>query len=228
MPQQNLSFNECVEALIELGKTGKFNQVRLDSSRDTQKKLMATRELWDLISNSLPEEELCHIIKGFVLYDKVLAKNSYGLGGSIAPATILCKRYSLRFSEKEEDLMSGVVDNRVNPYLPFGSMFYNNYKSFREYNKSERLRDAERRKRVIIESRLQQERKKAKKQKDLVDAKKNLPDAVRRGDIKAVIAIVEKGIDLTLLKHNGKPLFEYAEECENIEIINYLKGFMNK
>lgn len=228
MPKQNHSFNECVEALIELGKTGVFNHIRLDPSRDTQKKIMATRETWELISNSLLEEELCHLIKGLVLFDKAIAKNSYGLGGSVAPGIILCKRYSLRFPEKDEDLMSWVVDSRVNPYLPFGSMVYNHYKSFREYKEDERLRDTERREREIVESRLQQERKKIKKEKDLVNAKKNLPNAVRRGDIKAVIALVEKGIDVSLLKHNGKSLFEYAEECDNKEIIDYLKGYVNK
>ena len=114
-------FKEDVETFIKLGGTGNLNQYKLDASLSTQKRLLGNRELWKSISSTLSEVELCCLIKGLLCYDKYLDKNSYGLGGSVSPAIILCEKYALRFPEKAEGMIAWVMENRTNPYLPYGS-----------------------------------------------------------------------------------------------------------
>lgn len=119
MPQQSNTFKEDVDVLIEMGRTGMSNPTRLDSSKTTIKRLLSYRVLWESIS--LPEDKLKHLIKGIVLYDQSYDKQGFGFAGSVSPGITLCKKYILRFPDKEKELMSWVIDNRVNPYLPYGS-----------------------------------------------------------------------------------------------------------
>lgn len=130
MPQHNSDFKEDVKALIELGNTGITDPMSLDSSITTQKRIMASRGLWRSISETLTEKELYNLIKGLVHYENTLKNNSYGLGGSAGPGIILCEMYALRFPDKETELFSWVIDNRINPYLPYGSFLSKDKETF--------------------------------------------------------------------------------------------------
>jgi len=217
-----MDLQKKIDVLILLSRNDEVENSDLDFSSTTQKQLMATRESWKHISNSLQEDDLFHLIKGFVIYEQGLKEHGYGLGGSVSPVIILCERYAALRPDHEKELMAWVVKNRTNPYLPFGSIVLNECTSFKERNDALIALEHEKRKKAAIEDALQAERALIKAEKEALNATTNLPNAVRRGDLEAVKALVEKGGDLTVRTDDGKSLFFIAKEHDCSEVTEYL------
>jgi len=220
MDRTPIDLQKKIDALILLSRKDEVENSNLDLSTKTQKMLMATRDTWKYIANSLSGDDLFHLIKGFVIYEQGM--NGYGLGGSVSPVIILCARYAVLCPEYENELMAWVVTNRSNPYLPFGSIVLNECASFKDRNDALMALEHEKRKKTVIEEALQAERAQIKAKKEALNATTNLPNAVRRGDLDGVKALVEKGGDLTIITDDGENLLSIAKENDRSEVAEYL------
>lgn len=158
----------------------RYVQTLRNSSRDIRQHLQA-----------LSERELRQVMKGFILFSRQYSP--YGLAGSASPFPVFFKVYAKRFPEQEPELCAWVVDNRVNPYEPFGTQAHNHARSLKEHqalveaaaakSRQNMEREAERQK-IAHALRLERERERAQK---------SLPGAIARGDKQAIEALLAKG-----------------------------------
>jgi hypothetical protein len=81
-------------------------------------------------AKSKTAEELYLLIKGLVLYTQSYQQCS---GGSVSPIRVLLEEFQSKDPEREPELTSWIVDNRVNVYDPWGGRKFSEARSFREY-----------------------------------------------------------------------------------------------
>lgn len=136
------------------------------------------------LGENLSEEDLNHLIRALIKYSQLAGPSKSG--GSASPVIPIYSEYVEKFPGSEAELTSWIIRNRINDYDPFGTIVHNDcpsYKIFLETWKQHKLYLAEQ----------EQKRNEEKLARWEIDATEKLPNAVRRGDIKAVKALLEKG-----------------------------------
>jgi hypothetical protein len=201
--------NEVVEDLIELGREG-IPQVpgSLKDVQDAQELLMRG---WTRIGRRLEEQRLRFLIMGLVLYSQA----SGWTGGSVSPVIQLYKEFAERFPGSDLALNQWIVANRRNPYEPFGSLMIGG-RTLREHQANwveyRRSREEELQRRELV-----------RLGKVGAVATTKLPNAVRRGDILAVKALIAKGADPKVRDHAGRDLHSIAASEGRTAISEFLR-----
>lgn len=172
-------------------------------------------EPWNTLAKSLPEAELRDLIRGVVLLSRGLqegSSRSKGIGGSVSPVIYLFRVYAQRFPEFEDELSTWVVQNRVNDYEPFGTKVHWGARTRKELEQIQAERERNQCEKQASDIALSRQRKAAR-------AGELLPNAVRRGDLKAVHALVEKGA-----RCETRSLQDLATENGRLDVVEYLRA----
>lgn len=210
---------DVVAALISLGRTGVPDIPDCLADQQTAwYALVRPKEVWLKVAEVLSEDELRHLIHGLVLYSRARGR---GVGGSVSPVIALYYDYIARFPGQEPALTAWVVDNRVNDYDPFGSACDEGARTYAEFLERQELRWREHQARLLQR---QQDAARLKQMRDAEKATTNLAGAVRRGDLKAVMALLAKGADPSKAVADGGSLVALAEANGRTEVAAYLRS----
>lgn len=196
-------------AIVELGKQGgNFVPKELPSGET----FGALWDQWDQILSGWSTEDILHLAKGMVYFERLNRVNYFG---SVAPTPRIFSVYAGRVAKEDSDLLADwILANTVNEYCPFGT---NNHgaKSLEQLECKLRqieLRKAETRQR---ESAREQEAKVRRAQ----EASLRLPRAIERNDVSAVAALIAKGADPDYSLPDGRSARQIAKELGRVELL---------
>lgn len=211
-----------VRALISIGESGEPTiPACLADKQMAWHSLMCGNEPWEDLAKELSETDLAALIHGIVLYS--IARNQ-SLGGSVSPVIVLFRCYRKRFPKTEPALSGWIVTNRVNLYEPFGSWVYPDARCYSEFLQESMVQAAKTERNIEQELQRQKRSAQIKRESEAQRATKNLVNAVRRGDVKAVKALLAKGADPRYaLPPDGQSLVEYAEANGKTGIADLLR-----
>ena len=164
------------------------------------------------LGRQLGEADLRHLIMGLVLF----SKDSGRSGGSVSPVINLYYVYHERFPGTEPEIADWIVSNRRNGYEPFGTKMHPHARSWEQLMASRRTYEMQKMVRQEFADQAAAALRKAK-------ATPKLPEAVRRGDILAVQALVAKGADLHVRDSMGHTLIEIADNNGREKVAEYLR-----
>lgn len=174
-----------VEALVLMGASeSDLVPTQFRNQQATWDRLMCGDDPWRQVGDRLSEPDLRNLIKGLVL----LVRGPLSGAGSVSPVIPLFECYRTRFEAEERTLGGWIAANRVNPAEPFGSGKFPAARTFGEYQAARKNHEAAM-DRLQCEGQEEARRQRARK------ATLRLADAVRRGDLKAVTALLAKGAD---------------------------------
>lgn len=168
----------------------RYVQTLRTNSRDIRQYLQA-----------LSERELRQVLKGFILFSRQYSP--YGLAGSESPFPVFFKVYAKRFPEQEPELCAWVVDNRVNPYEPFGTQAHNHARSLKEHQALVEAAAAKSRQNMDREAERQEIAHARRLERERERAQKNLPGAIARGDQKAINELLVKSAKINPDQQDG-------------------------
>lgn len=209
--------DSLVRQLLEIGKNEDFTCIStVMSPSEIEYHSQATRQLpvfWKNIAARLEEAELLALIKAMTMAENILPGWS---SGSVSPVIWLYNCYHPANPMAKEHLTDWILARTQNPWVPFSN---HGARSLAEYQK--------------ITDRIRQEKKavqvaEAKRQADAVarraaKATLDMFNAVRRGDMKAIKALIVKGADLHAKDETGKCILERATEYGNPCVIAILQ-----
>lgn len=213
-------FVEATDALIELGSSSQdYVPEMLKDADHAWRILLCGNGPWMALGQRLKKLDLANLIRGLVAYGRVTGRST---GGSVSPIIPLYYAFAERFPKDEPDLTRWIVSNRTNEYDPFGSTICNRESSLEDYR---RARGARAEVAIANETRdlaRQAEDKERKRIKDAENATSNLCNAVRRGDLAAVKALLQKGADVSRAMPNGS-LVALALEYGRTAVAEFLR-----
>jgi hypothetical protein len=178
--------------------------------------LIIGNEPWKALAATLPEADLEFVIRGLVLYGGAGGRT----GGSVSPVIVLHRVFVERFPDHHAALTGWIVDHSSNDYEPWGSTLLSAARSLSEVHEIRRPRDADRQLAMAAEEerRIQATARRAR------DATEKLPNAVRRGDVKAVAALLATGADAQTAADAVGSLVALALEHHRESMAEYLRG----
>lgn len=210
-----------VEQIIKINKSGepfsRSNIKRRAKYPGFPSIIPYDRNLARYLIDKLSREDFIHLLQGLVKYSQ-----QYGprvSGGSASPVITLHEAFSLRYPEHEPEISDWIAYNRVNQYEPFGTVMHSQARSMAEFDwaRAEQEKNAHK-------SRLKVEAiHEARLARDAVKATENLPNAIKRGDIKAVEALFAKGACADTASHRVGSLYTLAECYGRHDVLHYLK-----
>ena len=136
------------------------------------------------IIDHFSESDVRHLLRALVLY----SSRSWN---SVSPVNPIYLLYVARYPAYEAELTAWIVEHRVNIYDPFGTVMHSESTSYSEFRAA---RSAQKVRATNSEAESQR-RHEDKLARLAAKATKDLPNAVRRGDLKAVEALLAKGAD---------------------------------
>lgn len=197
-----------------------FSELADDDIRDkiiknqtTQKKITEAESLLNVNINSttaentisnLREIEIELLIKIYTIYDREVSSK-----GSVTAIPKLVDVLIARVGESAGEVIDWAIgyNSEKNPYIPFGAMRYAACKSFEQYR---RVKEAEKEKEV--RHRQKEEKAKIEKLGRLrAKAEKEIWNAIRRKDAKAIESFRQLGIDLGIKNNEGATAEELIE-----------------
>ncbi len=206
-----------ISELIAVGNSGRptVPSSLVDSER-ARHLLLCGWEDWKSVGARLEQLQLEALVKGLVYYSQASGFS----GGSVSPVIPLYHAFIDRWPADEPRLTAWVVDNTSNPWEPFGTSVHGKARSQAELW----LYHAHRR--VIASENIEAEEQRARlaKVKRAARATENLYNAVRRGDVKALKALIEKGADWREAAKSKGSLLQLAMEKGRVHVVEYLKS----
>ena len=210
--------------IIELIEIGKTNQsavpICLSNKNTALQKILGDRDSWNEIANTFNEEELRYLITGLVLYSNIPNRET---GGSVSPVIILYNAYANRFPKTEPELTSWIVDNRSNIYEPFGSTMYF-ARTFDDFKKQKHNHIECASANIERDNTRKEFEHNVKVELDAIKATQNLRNAVKRGDLHAVEALLIRGADPIKAVSGDESLVELAIKNNRDSIADFLKS----
>jgi hypothetical protein len=217
-------YNNLISCLIAVGKVEDFVNLPILvslSEQSTHPLLADSHDQWLATVNSLAPEEILALIKSLTIGEQMFQSWS---AGSVSPVIRLFWRlYDIKPAQADM-IAEWVLANTKNPYLPFGSMFSGGAKTgaeFRRYLAESYWRAEEN---VLAERERQRMAKNSKGIREAELATQNLFNAVRRGDEKAVEALLNKGARIDDANKDGMSILALAEERGNERIIELIRN----
>lgn len=205
---------------INFGNTNDFSQINSLLSSQEQEKYSYIMRLrpdpWFDVADKLRREEIASLIKSLTLIES----NYTGWkGGSVSPVILLFKKLVSIDQNFSNEIADWVLANTDNDYLPFGSFNFGG-KSLVELEMLRKLSSERKSARYEAEKERQELARKRKAQK----ATLALTNAVKRNDVHAVKALIEKGADIHVKDSEGISVFEHALIKNNEKILELLKS----
>lgn len=178
--------------------------------------LMCGNEPWQRVLRRYSKDDTVALIRGLVLFSQA----SGWSGGSVSPVSYLYTKYREGGGDSDSALANWILKNRRNDYEPFGRTIPLSVVSTEQM---EHLAASAQRRRELRAGAMA-EAQRLKRQKDVAQATQRLPKAVRRGDIKAVIALLAKGADWRVAVATNGSLQRLALEQGRTEVAAFLSG----
>ena len=209
--------SRVVDVLIRIGGAESPVVPDILSDRDSAWTLiMRGDQPWRETAAALDEPALQNLIRGLVLFSRA----SGWSGGSVSPVVILYRCYEERFACTARALADWVIANRRNEYEPFGSAIPLAVRSRDESEEWKRAQTERRAANRADETRRQEQDAARRAER----ATRLLLNAVRRGDTKAVIALLDRGADPRRAAPAGETLLNVAEENGRSDLAGFLRS----
>jgi hypothetical protein len=207
---------EIITQLIEIGR---HNKEEVPASLADPEKawisLICGWQPWRVVAQEMSESDLENLIKGYVLYTRARPTHS---GGSASPAIELYRSFAERFPHKSEEIADWIFINRINHYEPLGTSVDFGARSLKEY--ISRRAEHKRLAKLNMEKELLRQKEASNRRKET--ATQRLATAVRRGDLKAVKSLLDRGADLKRALPEGESLVALAKDNGRDDVANYL------
>ena len=214
---------ERVKALINNQLLGRDAHILEDCPGDPWQfmNIFGDRSLASKLSESLPRDELRALIVGLVKFD--VAHAGKACGGSVTPVPSLYFKFVKDYPEEEPELTAWIVQNRYNPYDPFGTVLFNDCLNLSDHRARFDERDRERKLREFHEREASAFRAAVKRDREAIRASENLTGAIRRGDLLAVQALLSKGANLSTVQDvTGLSPIEWALKNDRGDLAVFL------
>jgi hypothetical protein len=186
----------------------------------------ALRRVLDLSGRLLPAveclapEQLERLIRGVVRYGQLGRQT----GGSVSPVIRLFAMYRACAAKADVDLLSAwIVENRNNPFEPYGSAVYGGARTADEYGHQQKNRRARAEQNMAREQLRQQQAGSLKAQIRADRATAQLRRTVERGDLRAVEALLNAQADWRRVVAAGGPLRPDAEARGHDDVVRLLE-----
>jgi hypothetical protein len=214
-------FEEVIDELVLLGRSGEervpASLLDEDMAWDT---LVCGNQPWLQVAQNCGPEDVADLIRGLILYCRASGRS---IGGSVSPVIVLYRSLIERVPEWEPPLTRWIVDNRTNPYEPFGTLNDEGATTYGEYVERREARVQRARANEAAEVERQQEAIKIRVTRERDESTQRLAGAVRRGDLRAVQALLRKGADAARALPEGESLVTLAEENGRYAVAAFLK-----
>jgi hypothetical protein len=172
-------------------------------------------EAWYEVAASLESEKLASLIKSLTIAEMQIPNF---LSGSVSPVIWLFRKLSERDFSGLEELADWVLAHSTNEYLPTGSYNYQ-ARSMADLRRIMSENTQRKHDRQITESIHQIEAREIKAAK----ATLKLAGALRRGDSKAVEALLQQGADINAIDQDGSNAIETIESLGLAHLLNIKK-----
>ena len=153
-----------------------------------------------------------------------LEEQIYGLGSTtIIPRFV--EAYANVWPEYDRELCSWLIDKTTNRYVPFGSLLYSHEVS--SWAEKKLLSDERQARKAHFADHIGKSnefRKSVKQGLTASKATRDLPAAIRRGDLPAIKSLLEKGADTDRVRESIGPLQALAQENERPLVVEFLKS----
>jgi hypothetical protein len=210
-----------VDDLIRIGESGNAElPSSLTDPEIARQRLLCGHDPWLTTGRRLPEPRLQALIRGLVLFSQA----SGWSGGSVSPVIPLYAVYVWRFPLSEPSLTRWIVANRRNDYEPFGTTMHGNAERLSELREHQRARARKTTSNLQREELRRQEAARLRRLRESERATRNLANAVRRGDLGAVTALLAKGADWKKAVTSNGSLLALAEAAGRADVATYLRS----
>lgn len=145
---------------------------------------------WSRAADERSVEQIADLIRGLVLYCRASRRQ---IGGSVSPVIALYRALVRRTPVWEPEFTSWIVDHTTNQHEPFGTSVVSG-RSYAEYRQNSHIRETQR---VEAEAERLKSERAGRREREGKLATERLANAVRRGDLLAVQAMMSKGADVT-------------------------------
>ena len=211
--------NAILDKLIEIGKSDDFSRMSSFFTVQEQHRyghIMRLRpEAWHRVAESLSIEDLVAIIKCLTIAERSFEGWK---AGSVSPVIWLFRRLSGLDPNLADTIANWVLTHTENDYLPFGTVNLG-AKSLAEYHRLKEVASE----RAQARREAEVHRQESARQRKAQEATHALIGAVKRGDVKAVKALIAKGADINAKDSAGVSISEHAHMKGNQEILELLK-----
>lgn len=196
-----------IGALIGVGRSGMPSVPEcLREPHEAWQTLICGDEPWREVARGLSVTELELLIRGLILYNCARPGSS---GGSVSPVIALYHEYGGRRPAGERKLVEWIFAHRRSDYEPFGTMFDEGARTMDEFYARSFARHARGQQRRAAQNLRDEEARALRISLEASEATRRLANAVRRGDEKAVVALLAKGADPTAAL-GGDSLVQHA------------------
>lgn len=177
-----------------------------------------SRDLANELGGLLTHVELRSLIRGLIRYSREAGPSKSG--GSASPVIPIYEVFVEKYPDEEPELTAWIVENRVNEYEPFGTIVHDNARNLEAYHQRRVSRQQ------IAKTNIEQDqaRHQEKLKRVAIKATEDLPNAVKRGDIAAVEALLAKGADPKEATQTVGSLIELATHEGRDNMIEFLKA----
>jgi hypothetical protein len=208
----------ALDRLIDVGRSGDFDRLKLLFSpyeQNDHPSLASDHASWLLIIESLNSDDLVSIIKALTIGE---LEFTGWKSGSVSPVIRLFRKLCEIDPNQADIVAKWVLKHTANPYLPWGTMLTRaeSLAEFHEFERGQWERHLERK----AEDKRQEEARQRNAQK----RSRNLFVAINSNDVKAVKALISRGVYDKDLVVDGMTAIELAEKLGNSEIIELLRA----
>jgi hypothetical protein len=209
---------ELVDALIALGRTGVPGVVpgiHDESSAHTLLCFFGGR--WREVFADRDAEDIRDALMGVVLVSRSLGR---AIGGSVSPVVSMFRLLVERDPPWLNELSAWIVRNGVNEYEPFGSSCSRSFADYEQFKAWEAARALRSERNLAREAARDDEARLLRRPAN----NRNLVNAVRRGDVLAVKALLADGADPREAMPEGGSLQELARANGRELLLQYLES----
>jgi hypothetical protein len=219
-----MTINDLITELIGIGRDEAFDRLPalIGSSQDHRSGqfMRQSPNFWIDIGATLSAQEIIALIKALTVTEREVPKMK---AGSVSPVIWLCKHLRQRFPGEYTELEEWILKETDNDYLPWGTSNHG-ARSLDEFRRlsSKVAQRREERQRAEKQRHIEAQKRKAHK------ATHDLVGAIRRKDIKAIIALRHRGADVSATDERGKSFFDLAHESGDAKVVEAVTMVLKK
>jgi len=219
-----MTINDLIKELISIGRDEVFARLpALIGSSNEHRSGQFMRQspnFWIDIGATLSAKEIIALIKALTVAEREVPAMK---AGSVSPVIWLYKNIRQRFPGDYTELEEWILKETDNDYLPLGTSNHGarSLEEFRRFS-SEMAQRREKRQRAEEERHIEAQKRKAQK------ATHDLVGAIKRRDIKAIIALRHRGADVDAADEGGISFLQLADETGDAKIIEAVTMVLKK